>query len=1142
MNLTGLKNIKCARLFIFGFSFLTVAFAKAQLNPANLTQYTELDGVPGAQVSKVIADKFGYVWIGTINGLARYDGYEFKRYINDPNDSTSIKGLVVWGLHEDRKGQVWVASSLEFLNVYNPATKSFRHYEYEHLIDHPANLEIGIYSFGEDDQGRIYFGVTAAFGTEITTGLLYLDETDDTIKRFEAPDKQPIHNVYSIINDNFENIWILSYSGLFKIDSKRNFSKIIALENSMEKNDEFPADLKSTKDGHIWIITDRSGLYDFDSSDESYIVYTPDTYSDSYRSLNKMAMDNNDNVWMGTGRGLLLFNVHTKSFEFFNNESDRHLENSSVQDLEFDSFGTLWIGTDLQGLLKYEEKAILKSYSFDKDNSSGSITPGWVNNIIETHDKKIWITSSGSGPGSGLSVLDLQTNSFSPIPFHSFLPGVFNTTGITEASPGEFLLSTNLGSYRYFAKTNTATRIKLEGVPDNLLINQFYNDRQGNLWLCTIDGLYKKQESTENFLRYDLSIIENGDAVSNVITRVFESEKHSLWILTDNGLFLYDYATDKLNRHGFDKSAGDIFFSQDVNSFYEQPDGTVWVGTWQGGLSRYNVESGKIKTYTRSDGLPSMSIQGILADEKNQILWLSTFDGLSRFDILTGQCNNYSIADGIQGQLFADGSHLKTSDGYFIFGGSNGITVFKPDDINKNSIPPKVFLTDLKIFNKSIIPGENSVLKQPIYDTREIVLSHDQNNISIEFIAIHYSNSSKNKFSYQLENYDNEWREGRNQQDAFYPNLPPGAYVFRVKAANNNDVWNENGATLSITVTPPWWKTIWAYLAYALLFIVGVFGADRFFRLRLIRKERNMARDRELAQAKEIEKAYYKLEQTHEALKATQSQLIQSEKMASLGELTAGIAHEIQNPLNFVNNFSEVNTELIDELKAERTKGKAERDEILEEELLKDIAKNTEKIQHHGKRASLIVKGMLQHSRSSSGQKEPTDINALADEYLRLSYHGLRAKDKSFNADFKTDFDANLPKVHVVPQDIGRVLLNLINNAFYAVDKKAKAGIAGYKPEVKVITRFSPSGGGKGLSVGQAGEDHIRIQVSDNGPGIPDAIVNKIFQPFFTTKPTGQGTGLGLSLSYDIVKSHGGELTLETKEGEGSEFAIILPT
>jgi signal transduction histidine kinase len=258
-------------------------------------------------------------------------------------------------------------------------------------------------------------------------------------------------------------------------------------------------------------------------------------------------------------------------------------------------------------------------------------------------------------------------------------------------------------------------------------------------------------------------------------------------------------------------------------------------------------------------------------------------------------------------------------------------------------------------------------------------------------------------------------------------------------------------------------------------------------------------------------------------LQSAQKQFIQSEKMASLGELTAGIAHEIQNPLNFVNNFSDVSNELLEEMRIELEKGNKE-DAIA---IVEDVKQNLEKILHHGKRADAIVKGMLQHSRSSSGVKEPTDINALADEYLRLAYHGLRAKDKSFNATMESHYDETIGKINVIPQDMGRVILNLITNAFYAVTEKKKQQPENYKPTVTVSTKRNA--------------DTVLISVTDNGNGIPQKVLDKIFQPFFTTKPTGQGTGLGLSLSYDIVKAHGGELKVETKEWEGSEFVIQLP-
>ena len=294
----------------------------------------------------------------------------------------------------------------------------------------------------------------------------------------------------------------------------------------------------------------------------------------------------------------------------------------------------------------------------------------------------------------------------------------------------------------------------------------------------------------------------------------------------------------------------------------------------------------------------------------------------------------------------------------------------------------------------------------------------------------------------------------------------------------------------------------------------------------LIQRRNNLQKKRAnilLQQQKE------KVEITLSELKSTQSQLIQSEKMASLGELTAGIAHEIQNPLNFVNNFSEINSELIDELSDEAGKGNI--DEVIN--IANDIKENSAKINQHGKRADAIVKGMLQHSRKSNGHKEPTNINALADEYLRLAYHGLRAKDKEINATIKTEFDTGIGNINIIPQDIGRVLLNLYTNAFYAVNERKKAESSklnaeglNYEPTVTIITKLAG--------------DHVEIRVQDNGSGIPDKIKDKIFQPFFTTKPTGQGTGLGLSLSYDIVKAHGGEIKVESKEGEGTTFIIIL--
>ena len=335
----------------------------------------------------------------------------------------------------------------------------------------------------------------------------------------------------------------------------------------------------------------------------------------------------------------------------------------------------------------------------------------------------------------------------------------------------------------------------------------------------------------------------------------------------------------------------------------------------------------------------------------------------------------------------------------------------------------------------------------------------------------------------------------------------------------------------SLRITKANTNRTYAFLAGIAVLLLIAFLLYRNNRVR--RKANNLLQQ----QKSEIEAQKTALENTLTELKSAQAQLIQSEKMASLGELTAGIAHEIQNPLNFVNNFSEINRELIDEIKSQKSTFKTgELDDLLE-----DIAANEEKIYHHGKRAEAIVKGMLQHSRKSDGQKELTDINALCDEYLRLSFHGIRAKDKAFHATLKTDFDPTIGKINIVPQEIGRVIMNLLNNAFYAVNAKTLSGF-GTPTGLQATGKYEPTVTIKTVATTHSsGGRSVEILVSDNGNGIPASIKDKIFQPFFTTKPTGQGTGLGLSLSYDSIRSHGGDIKTEGKEGEGSTFIIRLP-
>lgn len=1084
----------------------------AQLNSTNFTAYSELGGT---FITDIITDKRGVVWIATSNGLVQYDGYEYKHFDVDPKDPKKMGSILTQKLFVAQDGHIWIGST-ELLSEYNPETKIFKNYDISKLTDFPLGSRPTIITINEDSRGRIYFGTTSFIGLTASHALFYKEANSNKLQRFDSPNKVEIKNVYQATTDHLGNVWVFAANGFFRIDKNKNIHKA-KWPIAEYLSNQYYSRIKCDVNGNVWMSSSNV-------IHSTLSVWNPNTGKVKSYPLNQsiskinnefiitvMEFDSKGNIWLGTTYGLLYFDLKKEQFKLLNENPNLRLTRNVLTCLNLDFFDNLWIGTEAQGLLRYTNRVVLKSYVYKREDKN-SITQGWANKIVESGDGKIWITTE-----AGLNVFDPVTNSVTPYPISKVLSGVIWFFGKGLYSPEEILFQTNLGSFLFNTNTKTCKRINLEPRLDKLFITSLVNDSRGNQWFCTVNGVFLKAKNSKTFRSFDLAKIGGSNSNSNDVANIYESPEHGIWLLTNNGLFLYNYETDKTVRYGFDKKKGDVLKSQDINSLYVDKEGTVWVGTWGGGLSKYNIKTGKIITYTTKDGLPSMGIQGILPDEKNKALWLSTFDGISRFSIEEEQFNNFSMEDGLQGRLFADGSSLKTSGGLMFFGGSNGITVFNANNISKNSTPPKVFITDFKIGDISIYNDIDSAQKYKKAIPKDFILKHNQNSISINYTGIHYANPIRNKFTYKLENYDSNWREVGNIRTAYYYDLPPGNYVFRVKAANSNGVWNKEGASVTFSITPPWWRTWWAYTLYAIFFMFGVFLIDRFQRKRLLEKEHALAKEKELVHAREIEKAF-------NTLKTTQLQLIQSEKMASLGELTAGIAHEIQNPLNFVNNFSEVSLELIDEMHDEMNKGETEEAKAISV----DIKQNLEKIIFHGKRADGIVKGMLQHSRISSGQKERTDINALADEYLRLAYHGLRAKDKSFNAELETHFDPKLPKVDVIPQDIGRVLLNLFTNAFYSTHQKQKTTTQEYKPVLIVETA-------------QKG-NFIEIIVKDNGTGISNTIKDKIMQPFFTTKPTGEGTGLGLSLSYDIVvKGHGGTINVETEEGNGATFIITLP-
>jgi len=1103
---------------ILSLLFILSCFSvQAQLDVTKLTQFDELKGTP---IFDILPDSRGNIWIGTQSGLVRFDGYEYKRYHPDLTDSTTMGELLTYVLHEDGEGNIWIGSQ-EAVYRYNPDYESFTRYPFGDYIDNEGMFQAFVATITDNKHGRVYFGIASTYNTPGSHTVFYYDLKTKRMERYEPGDS--LRSTFLSCIDPDDNIWLSDWTGFYKIDTLNLLHRVSMPEGAQTQigEREYASGLAIDSQGVLWTTTSMSRLYSLNPKTDKFTNRKLDIpfEGDVFNNLTQMYFDGDQHLWIASQQGLMQFDPGTGKLEVFEPHSTERLLRDRYSDVIGDRFGNIWIGTESMGLLMYNPRNLLNSFKWDESDPS-TITTGWSVRMLESRSGDVWAATRGSGVNTGINRINLEDKIVKPYIYNDIDPVIewLNIPG--EISTGTLLIESSFRKYKVLDLNSLRVRdTVIDQISGSVSLNTIYTDSRGNLWYCSYDGLFMQPQGKTAKKYFNLAQLPGSGNNSNIVTNVYESPLHGLWIITDLGLFLYDYQTGVISRHGYDPAKGDVFRSQDINSFYEEANGIAWVGTWQGGLSRYDMVSGDIKTFTTNDGLPSSSIQGILGDEKNQALWLSTFNGISRFSLSDEQFNNFSLKDGIQGLLYADGQYLKTSTGYFIFGGNNGITYFKPEDISRNSMPPVTFVTHFNIGDKSVSIGspfsENSGNKKPIE------LTHSENNISIDYTGIQYDDPAKNKFAYMLENYDKSWRMVGNQRSAYYYNLPPGNYRFMVKAANSHGVWNQDPISLSFVINPPWWRTWWAYILYGVVFIAAILYFDRVRKKQLLEKERQLAKEKEFAQAKEIEKAYTEL-------KATQKQLIHSEKMASLGELTAGIAHEIQNPLNFVNNFSEINIELATELREEIKKGDLEE----ADDLAKDIIQNEEKINQHGKRADAIVKSMLQHSRTSTGIKEPTDINALADEYLRLAFHGLRAKDKSFNADFKLETDPNLPEINVVAQDIGRVLLNLINNAFFAVSEKAKKNPENYKPQVIVKTELSPSAdGGRGVT----------IRVKDNGSGIPDDVRDKIFQPFFTTKPTGQGTGLGLSLSFDIIKAHGGDLRVESHHGEGSTFIFVLP-
>ncbi|OFY55310.1 MAG: hypothetical protein A2X22_02915 [Bacteroidetes bacterium GWF2_49_14] len=1111
--------------YFFGILiFLVASTYQADSQQIFFNKIPPPDGKTFVHVTGITQDVNGYMWLATKKGLCRYDGYQMTTYKNNPLDPNSPATDVLETICVDSTGIVWIGTSGAGIDRFDPSTGLFKHFR--HNPQDPGSLSGDwVTVLMLDHEGILWVGTGL--------GLDRYDEKSGTFKHFRnnRGDSTSISSdeVEAIYEDRQGILWVgtgsvygaaknnMERGGLNRMNKKEetftHFMHDPRDPNSLINN-KVRAIFEDSK-GTLWIGTAGDGLHTMDRTKGTFTRHQYDPkhpeklsrppISRNFPETDHITFIREDAagaIWIGTTEsGINYYNPKTTKTTHF--ESEKDVDGAFTDRTAWWSFssrdGVLWISTLMGNLYRIDP---LRKEIPHYTSSSGA-----VNYFYQEQGGILWLATD-----NGIIRKDVNNEIVNWTDDERNLSVIKdNWTSVISGDDQGNILIGQRGLYMWNAKNGKITTYKNDAKSkksiSNAGISAILEDKDEKLWIGTFGGLNFLDLKTGNYSNYLINPVDTSKYGQNSITAILRDKTDKLWIgsLMGGGLNLFNEKTGEFKNY---------LNVWDVNCLYEDSSGTVWVGS-NDGLYKYDLSSDKFILYSDSNTKAEISSVLCIVEDNQSYLWLATTNGIVRINPQRNETSLYAEKNKSNENGFKPGSGYKGRNGAIYFGDGNGYYAFNPAELTRNIKAPGIIITNFSLADHSVKPGSSGPLKESLLKVKEIRLRFDQNVFSFDFAGLDYANPVGNRHLFMLENYDKIWHRANSEHRAYYFNVPPGKYVFRVKVANSYGVWAEK--KIAITILPPWWGTWWAYVFYGLLFLCLVFLSDRIMRKRLLEKERAMAKEKELEQAKEIEKAYHQL-------KTTQSQLIQSEKMASLGELTAGIAHEIQNPLNFVNNFSEVSNELVDEMNEELDKGDIDVAKVI----ASDIKQNLEKILHHGKRADAIVKGMLQHSRSSSGMKEPTDINHLADEYLRLSYHGLRAKDKSFNADFKTDFDPSMPKISVIPQDIGRVLLNLINNAFYAVSVKALAAANGhFKPTVIVSTKKLGS--------------YIEIRVKDNGNGIPDDILGKVFQPFFTTKPTGEGTGLGLSLSYDIVKAHGGELKVETKEGEGSTFMIQLP-
>jgi len=1111
----------------------------AQINTIKFESYSSNEGLSQVKVKCIHQDTLGFLWFGTLNGLNKYDGMKFTHYYHEPQDSSSLSSSNITKIYEDHKGNLWVGTD-QGLNLFDRAKNRFQRYNFQKggihnalqnyiqdiledadhnlwvatkkglvLFDYEQISSESYYVDGEHNKGNIVGNNVRCLYEDskgkLWVGFLGLDGLqyfDTATKKFVSvlykkdEPTQPLNvSISDIFEDSQNNFWLATKKqGLILFDRASRDYEIYKLNNSLSEGvAQDPIwDLAEDDNGQLLLATEGSGLNITKINSRppkftSYKVEYLNSYSISSNSLLSLYKDRTGLIWIGTFEGINKIDEGIQKFIHYQSSrvAGNNLSNQIVSSITEDYKGNTWVGT-FKGLNRIDPKREKIDYYYHDYYIDKSISSNHIQCLLQDHNQKIWV-----GTSNGLDIIEYEDD---------------------------------------FPKIRRFSQQKKSLSLSHPSIWCLLEDDKNQLWVGTEKGLNLLSRRRDK-VRYFFHDPSDSKSISQDLIRcMLQDQKKQIWIGTENGLNKYNKKTQKFERF-LNPSAGN---KEIIHCLYEDDHGTIWVGT-PGGLNRV-IQSGKrvtFEAFNAKNGFADNTIHAIQGDEAGN-LWLSTNKGMTRFNPRKQEDNvkNFTYQDGLQKSQFNSNASFKNKKDELLFGGKDGLNIFHPNNLGLNKSPPKVVLTDFKLQNQSVPITLGSKLEQNISVADKVVLSSQDKYFAFEFAALNYTQSQKNSYAFKLDPAEETWRVGSHTFKE-YNNIDPGNYTFLVKAANNDGYWSEP-TSIEVIIEPTLVQT-WYFKTGAFLALLGLSYLLFKTRVRQLQRDQYRLEATVKERTNELQNQKEELEKTLGALKETQEQLITSEKMASLGQLTAGIAHEINNPINFISSnvqalkldFEDVQ-DVLRKVKAldnhqNLKKGIKELMQIgksMDVQLLqKEIEELLGGIERGTTRTVSIVSSLRTFSRNSNESFMPADIHQALDSTLTILNSQLNGHIKVFK-----EYGA-IPPVTCQIGRLNQVFLNIINNAIHAIDAHSE-GIK-FPGEIRISTSLV--------------RNQVLINIQDNGVGMDTETKSRIFEPFYTTKDVGDGTGLGLSISYGIIEQHRGGVTVESEKGRGTVFHITLP-